>query len=186
MGQLHAPDASDVGGNMSKWIRYFVMLLVFLYGSLNILVALFAVPAATPNNVSEIEGIFQRTFVGGDQDVVIELQDSTRRFYINRGFDDHPHFAAAAFEAEVSAGDVVILTAYNRWLAEEGEAQRAATPLAGIRTPEKVYLDSAWMAESDVVSNGWLVGLAMYALLFLLLLPNIRQRNVERQQLALS
>lgn len=165
-----------------KWLHYFAIGIIFLYGSFNILIAVLAVPAATPDRVVEIEGIFERTSEAGTLDVVIELRDSTRHFYVNRGYDNHVAFDVSAFEREVRPGDTVILTAYKRWLVEEGTLQRRVTPLAGVRTPEKVYLATDWMGTPSTIQDGWVVGLTMYVVLFALLFPNFfRQRKVTQQ-----
>lgn len=158
-----------------RWFRYGSLILVLLYGLLNLFVALFAVPRATPRTVTEVEGRFMHTFEGGEKDVVIALLDSDQKYYVNRGYDDHPVFDVVAFEQEVQTGDTVILTAYTRWLPPEGETKVAAVPLAGVRTAETVYLDTEWMAGSTAVRNSWFVAIGMGLLALLLLLPELRR-----------
>ena len=131
-----------------RLLRRVAAALLLLSAAALLALSTAVVPRATPGSVADVQGTFVRSFEGGDLDTVIVLQEYTRPFYVNRGYDDHAAFDVAAFEREVRPGDAIVLTAYRRWLPDSPAQAGGSIPLAGVRSDQATYLDTAWMAEA--------------------------------------
>jgi hypothetical protein len=69
-------------------LKQTIIALTFGLSTLLILISLIAlrpVPTVTPEEALSLEGTVTKIYTGGTKDIIIELADSDRVYYINRG-----------------------------------------------------------------------------------------------------
>lgn len=144
-----------------KWARWigiaFVSLPLLMFG----LLAIGTVPAPNARNSEKITGKLASASMPhpefGDMSIVL---DSGQRFYVNRA-NEVDHFAWEAFLAEIQPGDEVTLTTVKTLAKRWGIFGTAVSPLAGVETAEKVYMDPA-VAARTWLSQAMFATIAMY------------------------
>ncbi len=97
------------------------------------------VPAATPDHLTEIAGIYTGATLPAtaDTDLVIKLSDRAAFFRVN---DDRvPEVATAALVNDLRPGDRLYLSVYKRSL-PANVGTRGVVPVAAIRTDTTTYL----------------------------------------------
>jgi hypothetical protein len=121
------------------------VLLCLLFG----LTSFFMVPAPSPETATLITGTVSSISRPHPEygDLSIRLRDG-RNFYVNRA-NENELFAWEELLKEVKAGDTIHITAIDTWLTRDEMLGRgrAYSPVAGVRTDSKVYLDPDEMAE---------------------------------------
>jgi hypothetical protein len=130
------------------------ILIVALTALFSALLALFVVPAPSPETAVEVSGYTQHLSHPHPEygDLSIILQDG-RRYYVNRA-NEIPYFAWQRLLAEVQRGDIVTLTVVRplAWRLLDGAGIVTPGPVAGVRTNERIYMDpqipsTTWSAQ---------------------------------------
>jgi hypothetical protein len=119
--------------------RWAVAAAALLVAALFAALLLAGVPAATPENVTEISGTYAGIVIPTtpERDLLLDLGERAATFRVN---DDRvPEVASAALLAELRPGDRVYLTVYTRFLPGDPSA-RGVVPVAAIRTDSATYL----------------------------------------------
>jgi len=139
------------------------------------LLAFFVVPAPNNRTAKEVTGVLVSMSQPHPKygDITIAL-DNGKRYYINRA-TEVAHLDWEVMIAEVRPGDEVTLTTVTplawRMLSDEAKAIR---PIAGLRTTDKIYLDSE-IAATTWNSQGKYSIIAIFSLIALIgcLLPDL-------------
>lgn len=135
-GMVEGEAMRRVVGGLARWAVAGVAILVAaLFGALLV----WGVPAATPDNLTEIAGAYGRTVLpaSAEHDLLIEVHDHATIFRVN---DDRvPEIAVAELLREVQPGDRIYLTVYKRFLPADPQG-RGIVPVAAIRTDTATYL----------------------------------------------
>lgn len=146
-----------------KWARWAGIAVTSIALLFHGLLAIGTVPAPNARNSEEVTGKLLSASLPhpdfGDMSIIL---DNGRRFYVNRA-NEVDHFAWEEFLAETQPGDEVTLTTVNtlakRWVGIGG----SVSPLAGIQTPEKVYMDPAvaartWLSQAMFSTLAFYIG----------------------------
>lgn len=155
-------------------VRFLVVGLAILVTLMFGLLALFVVPAPTSQTAVEVSGILKSMSVPhpdyGDIGIVLENGDS---FYINRA-NEVANLDWQKMLAEVQPGDKLYLTAVRPLIWRLLDRDMSMNlPVAGVRTDETVYMDTA-VASTTWTSQNQYSRMAVISLLILLifLLPD--------------
>lgn len=148
--------------NILKWARLIALvpatLILLFFG----LLALGTVPAPNDRNSETVTGKLVEASMPhpdfGDMSIVL---DSGRRFYVNRA-NEVDHFAWEAFLQEVQPGDEVTLTTVNTLAKRLFGFTSNVSPLAGVETTNKIYMDPA-VAARTWLSQAMFATMAIYA-----------------------
>ena len=150
------------------------------------LLALGTVPAPNGRNAELVTGrVMQISAPHADYGGLSIVLEGGRYFYVNRA-DEVDHFAWEAFLSEVRPGDEVTLTAVStvakRWFG----VTRSISPVAGVATADKVYMDSAvasrtWTAQAEFAKTAAILGAVWLALLLAGFFIGGRNKNDQLQ-----